>query len=84
MHSNDTTEDRLRELLQDPGWALPSWPDAEARVRGAARRQRLRITGAAAGAGTAIAAIVISVPMLSSPAPGTLTGALPGSSAATA
>lgn len=38
-------EDRLRELLHDPGWSLPGWPrdQALARIRRAARRQRLTI-----------------------------------------
>jgi len=36
-----TSEDQLRRLMRDPGWSLPAWPDAQARVRRAARRQRL-------------------------------------------
>ena len=36
-----TGEERLRRLMRDPGWSLPAWPDAEARVRRTARRQRL-------------------------------------------
>jgi hypothetical protein len=60
MQSDDRAESRLRELFRDPRWSLPSWPDAEVRVRNAARRQRLRATGVAAGAGiAAITAIVI-------------------------
>jgi len=38
-----TSEDQLRQLLHDPGWSLPAWPDAPARVRRAARRQRLTV-----------------------------------------
>jgi hypothetical protein len=60
MQSDDRAENRLRELFRDPRWSLPSWPDAEARVRNAARRQRLRATGVAAGVGiAAITAIVV-------------------------
>ena len=36
-----TGEERLRLLMRDPGWSLPAWPDADARVRRAARRQRV-------------------------------------------
>jgi hypothetical protein len=71
MQSDDKTHDRLRALLQDPGWSLRSWPDAEARVRRAARRQRLRATGVAGGAGVAIAAVVIPLIMMGAPAPAT-------------
>jgi hypothetical protein len=60
MQSDDRTENRLRELFRDPRWSLPSWPDAEARVRNVARRQRLRATGVAAGVGiAAITAVVV-------------------------
>jgi hypothetical protein len=54
------TEDRLRELLRDPGWSLPAWPDAQARVRRAARRQRMGLArlGAAATAVVTTAAVV--------------------------
>jgi len=36
-------EERLSRLLHDPGWSLPPWPpgQATARIRRAARRQRL-------------------------------------------
>jgi hypothetical protein len=69
MQSHDKTEDRLRALLQDPRWSLRPWPDAEARVRRAARRQRLRATSVAAGAGAAIAAVVFPLTMVGSPPP---------------
>jgi len=60
MRIEDNAENGLRELFRDPRWSLPSWPDAEARVRNAARRQRLRATGVAAGVGiAAITAIVV-------------------------
>jgi hypothetical protein len=54
------TEDRLRELMRDPGWSLPAWPDAQARVRRAARRQRMALArlGAAVTAIITMAAIV--------------------------
>ncbi len=58
--ADDVTEGRLRELLSDPGWSLPSWPDAEARVRRAARRQRIRAAWVAAGASAVAAAIVVA------------------------
>ena len=67
MQGNAKTEERLRSLLQDPGWSLRSWPDAEARVRRAARRQRLRASGVAAGAGAAVAAVVLPLTMIGSP-----------------
>jgi len=49
-----TTEDRLRELLRDPGWSLPAWPDAQKRIRRSARRQRLALTGI----GTSVTAVI--------------------------
>jgi hypothetical protein len=54
------TEDRLRELLRDPGWSLPAWPDAHTRVRRAARRQRMGLArlGAAVTAVMTTAAVV--------------------------
>lgn len=57
MPGEQRVEDRLRELLREPGWSLPAWPDAEARVRRAARRQRIR----AATAGAAVAGIAAAV-----------------------
>lgn len=72
MQSDDRAENRLRELFRDPRWSLPSWPDAEARVRNAARRQRLRVTGAAAGVGiAAITAIVVPLTLPGAPSPRT-------------
>jgi hypothetical protein len=53
-------EDRLRELLRDPQWALPAWPDARGRVRRAVRRQRLRL----AGVGAAVTAVVTAAAMV--------------------
>jgi hypothetical protein len=62
MANDDQAEDRLRQLLRDDRWSLPAWPDAEARVRKAARRQRM--TAAAAGAiAVAAAAAAILVPL---------------------
>jgi hypothetical protein len=62
MQTDDNAENRLRELFRDPRWSLPSWPDADARVRKAARRQRLRAAGVAVGAGiAAITAITVIV-----------------------
>ncbi len=54
-------EDRLRELLRDPGWSLPVWPDAQARVRRAARRQRLTIASVGAAV-TAVVTMAAAVP----------------------
>jgi hypothetical protein len=62
-------ESRLRELFRDPGWSLPSWPDAEARIRKAARRQRLKATSAAAAIAV-IAAIAIPLTRPAAPRPG--------------
>jgi hypothetical protein len=63
MQIDDNAENRLRELFRDPRWSLPSWPDADARVRNAARRQRLRAAGVALCAGvaaiTAITALIV-------------------------
>jgi hypothetical protein len=63
VRTDDNTENGLRELLRDPRWELPPWPDADARIRHAARRQRRRAGGVAVGAGiaaiTAIAVIVV-------------------------
>ncbi len=70
MAGDDEVEYRLRELLRDPGWSLPSWPDAQARVRKAARRQRLKGTGVAVGAGAAIAAVVVLMTLLAGNRPG--------------
>ena len=67
MQSDEDVQDRLRTLLQDPGWSLRSWPDAESRLRKAARRQRQRAAGVAAGAGVAIAAVVLPLATMGSP-----------------
>jgi hypothetical protein len=56
-------EDRLRELLRDPRWSLPAWPDAQVRVRRAARRQRLGVARLAA-AMTAVLTTAAVVPIL--------------------
>ncbi len=62
MQTDDDTEDWLREAFRDPRWSLPPWPDLDARVRSAARRQRLRVAGLAVGAGlAAITAVAIIV-----------------------
>jgi YVTN family beta-propeller protein len=65
MPDDDSAERTLRELLRDQAWSLPSWPDAPSRIRRAARRQRLRVAGLAAGLGAvALAAIVVPVSQL--------------------
>jgi hypothetical protein len=85
MHADDRTEDRLRELLRDPRWTLPSWPDAVQRVRRAARRQRLRAMSIAIGGGTfAIAAVVIPLALMPAGRTGPATSTHLGLSAASA
>ncbi len=54
------SEDRVRDLLHDSRWALPAWPDAQARVRRAARRQRVT----AASVGAAVAAFVTTAAVI--------------------
>jgi len=81
MGDDDSAEGRLRELLLDPGWSLPPWPDAQARIRRAARRQRVRAAGVAACTG-AIAAVAVAVPLaLSGGGPGTAAGRVPAAPA---
>jgi YVTN family beta-propeller protein len=70
MPDDDYAERKLRDLLRDQAWSLPSWPDAPSRVRRAARRQRLRVAGLAAGLGAvALAAVVVPVSQLAGAAP---------------
>jgi YVTN family beta-propeller protein len=65
MPDDDDAERKLRDLLRDPQWSLPSWPDAPSRIRRAARRQRLRVAGLAASLGAvALAAVVVPVSQL--------------------
>jgi len=59
MARDDQEEIRLRELLRDQHWSLPSWPDAETRVRRAARRQRVKAGGAAASLGAVVIAAIV-------------------------
>ncbi|HEX2319450.1 MAG TPA: hypothetical protein VHJ18_10760 [Streptosporangiaceae bacterium] len=64
-------EDRLRELLRDPRWSLAPWPDAQSRVRRAAKRQRRAaagVAGAMAVIVAAAAAFTLVVVLGSSPA----------------
>ena len=58
-----TDEDRLRELMHDPGWSLPPWRNAERRIRRTARRQR----AVTAGAGAAVAVVVAGVVLTAIP-----------------
>src|SRR6516225_6499827 len=62
MSGEDKAEARLRELLRDPRWSLPAGPDPEQRVREAARRQRLRLTGMAGAAAAAVIAVAVTIP----------------------
>ena len=81
MPDDDHPEGRLRELLLDPGWFLPPWPDAQARIRRAARRQRIRAAGLAACTG-AIAAVAVAVPLaVSGGGHGTAPGRVPAAAA---
>src|SRR5215472_14280765 len=61
MLGEDKAEDRLRELLRDPRWSLPKWRDPQQRIHRAARRQRLRLTGMAAGVAAAVTAVALPV-----------------------
>jgi hypothetical protein len=65
-------EDRIRELLRDPGWSMPTWPDPQGRVRRAARRQQRRAAGAAASCAAITAAVIVGA--LSAFQPGTQAG----------
>lgn len=79
-----TGEDRLRQLMRDPGWSLPAWPDAQVRVRRAARRQRLTAAGVAAAAAAVIAtAALVPVALLSTSSAPVATGDQQGSAHAT-
>ena len=63
MPDDANLENKLRGLLRDPRWSVPPRPDAQARIRQTARRQRVRkasLTGAAAG--TMIAACAAIIP----------------------
>jgi hypothetical protein len=82
MAGDEMMEERLRELLRDSSWSLPAWPNAEARVRRAARRQRIRTAMAGAAVAGIAAAVVATltgfqapgesptVPAVALPAPG--------------
>jgi hypothetical protein len=74
MLDDDSPEGRLRELLLDPGWSLPPWPDAQARIRQAARRQRVRTAGLAACTAAIAAAAVVLPLALSGGGPGPAPG----------
>jgi hypothetical protein len=69
MAHDTEAEDRIRELMGDPGWSLPAWPDPRARIRRTARRQRLRVTSATAGATAVTAAVIVAALPASQPAP---------------
>lgn len=58
MLGEDQIEEQLRELRGDPRWSIAPKPDAEARIRADARRQRLRAAGAATAV---IAALTIAI-----------------------
>jgi PASTA domain len=58
MNDDTGVEDRLRELLRDPGWSLPPRPDAPARIRRAARWQRIRTASTTACAVAVVAAAI--------------------------
>jgi hypothetical protein len=58
--ASTATEQRLRDMLHDPGWSLPAWSDPRARVARAARRQRIRAASSAAIASAAAAAVIVT------------------------
>jgi len=62
VSDDPAAENKLRELLHDPAWSLPPWPDAQARVRRTAWQQRRRAVGLRACT-AAIAVAVIAVPL---------------------
>ena len=63
MPDDANLESRLRELLRDPRWSLRPRPDAQVRIRRAARRQRAKTASlAGAAAGTMIAACAAIIP----------------------
>jgi hypothetical protein len=55
-------EERLSRLLRDPGWSLPPWPpgQAMARIRRAARRQRLLAVCRAAAVAVIAGAVALA------------------------
>jgi hypothetical protein len=62
MPDDAELENRLRELLRDPGWSMRPRPDAPARIRRVVRRQRVRTASFAAGT-AAVAAAAIAIPL---------------------
>ena len=62
MPDDATLEIKLRELLRDPRWSLRPRADAQARIRRAARRQRVRLASLT-GATCAIAAAAVALPL---------------------
>jgi hypothetical protein len=63
--SEHPIEDSLRELLRDPVWSLPAWPDPMAVVTRTARKQRIRTVAAAAvTAAAAVAAVAAAAAVL--------------------
>lgn len=80
MVNENQAENQLRQLLRDDRWSLPPWTDTQARIRKAARRQRITATAAGATAATAItAAIVIPLTLIGTAPPKTpaVTGPAP-------
>lgn len=73
-------EDSLRELMRDPAWSLPAWPDPMTKVASAVRRHRIRtaaaVTATAAAAAVAVAAAVMPS-LVQTPRPATAGYALP-------
>src|SRR5258708_3852409 len=55
-------EDRIREVLKDPHWQLPPWPDPMSRIRRTMHRQRAIAVAATA---ITVAAIVTPLAMVS-------------------
>lgn len=63
MLDENQVEERLRGLLRDPRWSISSGPGTEARIRGAAKWQRLRAASALAAV-TAVLTAAIVVPLI--------------------
>jgi hypothetical protein len=81
MPDENQDEQRLRELLCDPRWSIAPRPGIEVRIRGAARRQRLR-TARTATAVIAVLTAAIVVPLTLLPGGGASSSAGTGPAAA--
>ncbi len=68
-------DDRLRRVLHDDDWALPTWPDPMARIvaasrgRGRGRRQQTLAVCAVAAVITAVAVVLVPLALRDNPGP---------------